>query len=389
MNLKCISVALFMLVGLLMVLAPIFGTRGSKSCGSLGCSLAVKFAPSLRLDEEEAIDVLKVDDNDTEPVPPPSTEAPPPPTTTLAPSATPSWGNPRFFDVFLFTNEIEILEIRIGELFHLVERFVLVETLVSFQGTPKPSLYPQLKERLPQAFQNKVFHHVCASLSGMGTWDREASARRCAKDGFVLAGGRQYDLLHFSDADEIPRPSVVTNLIQQVATIMGPTVSNTSIAQLDRMFPVALIMRMYYYNYRIILGGLRWRSDIHLWLDKERLPDMHRSRHAPTQLEDGGWHCSWCFPTVSHFKTKFMSYSHTETIDARNFETSHINDCTCNAAHLFQYRGPPRSNYNYDKRTVANALELAPPYMQKKFQDHDPAFNFLLPTDASCKLPLH
>jgi hypothetical protein len=139
----------------------------------------------------------------------------------ISSTGTSSWGHPRLFDAFLFYNEIELLEIRIGELFDVVESFVLVETLESFQGAPKISHYDSLQFQLPAHFRKKVFHHKCKKLSGVTAWAREQSARACMKVAIFAAGARLYDLMHFNDADEIANQPTMRKVQQRVASVMN------------------------------------------------------------------------------------------------------------------------------------------------------------------------
>ena len=53
----------------------------------------------------------------------------------------------RVFDAFPFFNELEMLEIRLNVLDDVVDRFVLVESTLTFSGRPKPLWYADHRAR--------------------------------------------------------------------------------------------------------------------------------------------------------------------------------------------------------------------------------------------------
>jgi hypothetical protein len=305
---------------------------------------------------------------------------------TISPTGTSSWGHPRLFDAFLFYNEIELLEIRIGELFDVVESFVLVETLESFQGAPKISHYDSLQFQLPAHFRKKVFHHKCKTLAGVTAWAREQSARACMKVAIFAAGARLYDLVHFNDADEIANQPTMRKVQQRVASVMnrrGGGASASKRRTLASMFPMGITLHNHYYNFRT--HNLKdWHSDLFLILDVQQfLRKAKRLGGMKSRVAKGGWHCSWCFPTVAQFREKFLSFSHTETIDDRNFDANNIWNCTCTGTNIFHFRGPPLIIV---KNPLNISIDAVPQYLKDHM--HEPKFAFLLPEDKDCRIPL-
>lgn len=49
------------------------------------------------------------------------------------------------YDCFIFFNELDILELRLKELGHVVDKFVLVEANRTFQNGPKPYYFEENK----------------------------------------------------------------------------------------------------------------------------------------------------------------------------------------------------------------------------------------------------
>lgn len=112
----------------------------------------------------------------------------------------------RVFDGFIFFDEEELLEIRLNELYDIVDYFVIVEGNRNFRGISKPLLFNQLQhdERFYK-FRSKIKYVVC-DLDEFGdvtmetlqqdelynkttdaykiVWKREAKSRHCILNGF-------------------------------------------------------------------------------------------------------------------------------------------------------------------------------------------------------------
>src|SRR5277367_3065030 len=92
------------------------------------------------------------------------------------------FAKPKIYDCFLFFNELELLEIRLNEMYEYVDYFVLVESTESFVGKPKPLYYAQNKERFNQ-FNDKIIHVIVSDSFRGGYWEREYFQRNRIMDG--------------------------------------------------------------------------------------------------------------------------------------------------------------------------------------------------------------
>jgi len=112
-------------------------------------------------------------------------------------------GRPRVYDCFLFFRELDLLEIRLGELDPVVDTFVLVEARRDFAGNEKPLVYKANRSRFA-AFAHKIRHVEVLDEPGDAgrRWIRQAHQRRAILDG--LHDARPDDLVIVSDVDEIP-----------------------------------------------------------------------------------------------------------------------------------------------------------------------------------------
>lgn len=118
----------------------------------------------------------------------------------------------RVFDCFPLFNEIDLLELRLNELWDVVDIFVIVEAKEAFTGNPKPMCLPDHKERLAK-YMHKIRYVVVESFpQGMTNWGKEAYQRnQMQKELFDVLPD---DILIFSDLDEIPRADVVRKITE-------------------------------------------------------------------------------------------------------------------------------------------------------------------------------
>lgn len=112
------------------------------------------------------------------------------------------------YDCFMFFNELDVLEVRLNELYNVVDKFILVEADKTFTNQNKPLYYEINKERFAK-FADKIEHIIITEYPEFdAAWTFENYQRdviiktlkeRCSDD----------DLIIISDLDEIPRASLI------------------------------------------------------------------------------------------------------------------------------------------------------------------------------------
>lgn len=123
----------------------------------------------------------------------------------------------KIYDCFTFYNEFDLLEIRLKELYDLVDHFVIVESNQTFTGKYKPwnfdlSRYPQ--------YADKIIYVQVTDMPNTGNpWDNERHQRNSIVQGLVDAD--EDDIVIVSDADEILRPSAIQQLKNSDQTIFA------------------------------------------------------------------------------------------------------------------------------------------------------------------------
>ena len=123
---------------------------------------------------------------------------------------------PKVYDCFIFFNELEILEIKLNELYEHVDYFVLVESTETFRGNPKPLHFEENKTKFSK-FLNKIIHVIVSeTIEHAEYWDREIYQRNQIMR--RLTHCRDEDIVIIEDLDEIISASKLPELIDLVNT---------------------------------------------------------------------------------------------------------------------------------------------------------------------------
>lgn len=202
-------------------------------------------------------------------------------------------------DAFILNDELDLLELRLGQLDSVVDYFVFVEAARNFMGAPKP-LYYQENQQLFSKWHSKIRHVVCPP-SQAGSWEFEKVQREVLVNMIHSLNPFEDDTLSFSDLDEIPNPEAIK-------------------AYTPDMGLRTLRQYTFYYNFNHCMnyGGRAWsRARI------GRIKDMH-DRGGVVEfrggvgdmdpsfpyIENGGWHGSYFNQTVEKTRRKVYSISH-------------------------------------------------------------------------------
>jgi beta-1,4-mannosyl-glycoprotein beta-1,4-N-acetylglucosaminyltransferase len=175
----------------------------------------------------------------------------------------------KVYDCFLFNDEVDLLELRMMELDHLVDVFVACELPVTFMREPKPL-------RLESSGKLRVVHPaVYPDVSHPGI---EHFQRRQLAAG--LGDAEPEDLILIGDVDEIPNPKWVVYCLRYPLP-----------------YPVTLIQRLYYY-YVNAWQPTPWPGTVIMprGTRKIDLEDVREKRFHFPKIQDGGWHFSWLGP---------------------------------------------------------------------------------------------
>ena len=118
----------------------------------------------------------------------------------------------RLWDVFMFRDELDMLEARLAELEDTVWRHVIVEAPVTHRGDPKPLWYSDNQERYAR-WADRIIHVIAdvppaaapspdREQERMASWAREHAQRDAGLPALAEAAGD--DIVLISDVDEFP-----------------------------------------------------------------------------------------------------------------------------------------------------------------------------------------
>lgn len=196
------------------------------------------------------------------------------------------------YDCFTFYNEIDILKMRLEELYPVVDRFIIVEMDRTFQGDNKPSYY-ELHKKEFEKWADKISVTLIESPESWfynQTWEREYYQRNAIGTVLEKIGPSPDDIILISDADEIPRRSIITKLdpepIQSIA------------------------LDTFYYGINISGGHCHTIRAVR-WSDFTTAQQIRTLDPPPNIVYDGGWHFSY-LGDAEHIANKFKAFAHSE-----------------------------------------------------------------------------
>ncbi|EFJ20110.1 N-acetylglucosaminyltransferase-like protein [Selaginella moellendorffii] len=229
----------------------------------------------------------------------------------------------RVFDAIIFSNELDLLEIRWRELYPFVTKFVLLEANGTFTGLAKPLFFAKNSYRFLFAASKLFYREIWTRplLENESPFTTEVFQRQQMDRALVAAGIEEGDIVIMSDADEIPS----WHTLELLRWCDGfPS-------------PMHLQMRNYLYSFEFLVDEKAWRPCVHLY--QPGATKYGHFRRSDFILADAGWHCSFCFRHVSEILFKIRAYSHADRLKASRLGSVdaeiRIQDAVCKGRDLF------------------------------------------------------
>ena len=213
----------------------------------------------------------------------------------------------KIYDCFPFYNELDLLDLRLAELYDHVDHFVIVEATTTFQSNPKELYLKDNWDRYAQ-YHDKMIHIVVDDAPGdPDAWVNDIFQRNAIMRG--LDGADDEDIIIVEDADEILRPEIIDHMRANPKDIMG--------------------FRVPYFNFKLNYLLVNNVESYHVWsvaCKRKYLeaPDAFRgTRFNLTQLplnyedetirmyEHAGWHFTY-LGDDEFIRNKIKSFAHTE-----------------------------------------------------------------------------
>lgn len=210
----------------------------------------------------------------------------------------------KVYDCFPFFNELDVLEIRLQELWDVVDIFVLAESNMSHSGKPKEYIFENNKERFAK-YLSKIRRVAVEDMpETKDSWVREKYQRWSLIKG--LTDVAPEDIIITSDLDEIPRADAIAMIKEDEN-------------DWDR-YILTIPMFQYKINYMKIRDIVKQPN---IMVTRARCytnPQQEREFTFPwvnkpdnlVFVDHAGWHFTY-FGDNNHAITKIQNFAHTET----------------------------------------------------------------------------
>jgi beta-1,4-mannosyl-glycoprotein beta-1,4-N-acetylglucosaminyltransferase len=212
----------------------------------------------------------------------------------------------KVYDLLLLNTELDMLEMRMGQMSPYVDYFVIQESDQTFRSDPKPLYVLENWERFAP-WHSKMIRHtleIDPNDNHSALWDREHWSRNIMTSQIFpkLTGDQEPmldDVMLVSDVDELFKPDT----LKALRTCRFPpsvTVHST---------PYSFSFQWFW---PMDSGWPHPQATYYQGLENSWAPDDLRWHAKDYHFQNGGWHCSFCFATVEEMVQKITSFSHAE-----------------------------------------------------------------------------
>ena len=117
------------------------------------------------------------------------------------------------YDLIPFFNEIDILKLRLGILDPYVDKFIIEESTTTFSGEPKELCFERNKDLFREYLDKIIYIVVDEDKDFKVTHERDYFQKNHLIQGLDQVGVTSEDVIIFGDADEIPNPAVLKDIV--------------------------------------------------------------------------------------------------------------------------------------------------------------------------------
>lgn len=276
----------------------------------------------------------------------------------------------KIYDCFLFFNELDLLDIRLNLLNDIVDKFVIIESTVTFSGNSKKLFFEENKNKFEE-FKHKIIHviiddtphdfinlpfivepiskkdysfnKVLEYVNKSTGWNRETE-KQWGREIYqrqsiikALIDCVDDDIIIISDVDEIPNPLELRSI----------SCSDNDVIEFKQ--------NMFCYN----LNSLKERGwsgpKLNKWslLKENSIASIRENKLTNKFLENGGWHLSF-MGGENRIKDKIEAYSHQE-FNNDYIKSNISNNISCSNDPFFRGR---LSNVNIEEEFPDKLLKI-------------------------------
>lgn len=199
------------------------------------------------------------------------------------------------YDCFNFFDELELLDLRLNELNEIVDKFVLVESTVTFTNKKKKLFYLENKHKFSK-FQKKIIHIIVDDSPNVGNpWIIENHQLSAVSRG--LSRCLPSDTILVSCIDEIPRK-------EKILEYKNRPGKHKAFLQ---------IMTRYFLNLSVKNQNPWEGTRMFKYKDLLSFSSPYVARFSPidARISNGGWHFTY-LGGVKKIQQKLESFSHQE-----------------------------------------------------------------------------
>ena len=222
---------------------------------------------------------------------------------------------PMLWDCFTFFDELMLLEIRLKELYPVVDKFVLVEATHTHSGKPKRLYYDEVKDNeIFGPFKDKIIHLVYDPyVLAQDRFTNDRNQRNYIAIG--LDNAQPDDIIIVSDLDEI--------VDRRTVALMK-----------DYQIPVHLRMKLFYYFFNCRASQDWWYPAFCRYRDYYTADELRLGK-PDAVITNAGWHFSYLVPP-DQIPKKLEAFAHAEFDTDYYKEIDRLKKCVENNTDIFE-----------------------------------------------------
>jgi beta-1,4-mannosyl-glycoprotein beta-1,4-N-acetylglucosaminyltransferase len=234
----------------------------------------------------------------------------------------------KIIDCFIFYNELDILKIRLHELYDVVDYFILVEATMTHKGNSKPLYYTENKD-LFNKYNDKIIHLVTDFNENFSfrqqlhntneCWYREHYQRECIQEALKQISLSDEDIIILTDLDEIPKKKLINDIND-----------NKIIIKNNELYSIEMVL--YYYNIELTTDRKWYQPKIFNYFTCKNntiLTYLRIQTHNIIILNDSGWHLSY-FGDENFIKNKVESFAESNEYLTEKKDIKYLKECLDN-----------------------------------------------------------
>lgn len=227
-------------------------------------------------------------------------------------------------DCFMFYNELEILDIRLHEVYDVVDYIIIIEATKTHTGKTKPLYYAENKERYSKYSDKIVYmltdfeekHPFTRYLNAPSAdWYREHYQRECIQVALNNLNLANEDVIIVTDVDEIPNKVVMQNI-------------KDNRLKIENNCTYSFEMALYYYNIELTTNR-KWYHSVmfnHFTYKQIHLLTPVRLAKKTFTISNSGWHLSY-FGDENFIKNKVESFAESTSYTSDGKDINYLKDC--------------------------------------------------------------